>query len=311
MNVNYWAPTRARILALMLVVAGEASAQMGGVQGKVVDENGNPLEGVEITLELKGGGRIIEVTTNAKGDFAKGGIRPGTYTITYSLDGYEEARGEIQITMGRPEYMGTLTLAKLPEGTLTEEAHERAQQALVEAQAASGEKDYQATIESLKEFIELVPDSAEAYFNLAAAYEQIGDSENALVNYQKAVELKPDLYDAWVAIGEIYSSLKKWREGMDALGKALELQPNQTVVRFNYGAYAFNAGDMGAAQEAFEKLIESNPSHAMGHYQLGIVMVSQGQNEEAAVHLEKYLELEPEGANAATAKELLNTLKNK
>jgi tetratricopeptide (TPR) repeat protein len=173
---------------------------------------------------------------------------------------------------------------------------------------ASSSEDYQATIKSLQEFLEMVPNSAEAHFNIGAAYEKMGDTENALASYRKAVEFAPDMYDAWLAMGDLCGKTQKWQEGMEALGKALELQPDTGAVLFNYGAYAFNAGDVDAAEGAFERLVEADPTHAMGHYRLALVNVGQGDREKAIAHIEKYLELAPDSPNAAAAKELLNTL---
>lgn len=297
------------LMTLMLLVAGEASAQNAGVRGRVEDENGQPLEGVEIFLEKKGGGRTAKVSTNAKGEFVKAGLRVGTYKITYSLEGYETALSEFKVSFGAPRDLGTMTLPKLPEGVLGEKAAKAAQQHLDAATEASGKEDHQATIESLQKFVERVPDSGEAYYNIAAAYEKLGDQENALSNYRKATELRPNLYMAWVAMGTIYGAQEHWQEGMAAFEKGLELKPNELVVRFNYGVYAANAGDDEKAQQAFEKVTEIDPDYALAHYQLAVVIMSQGKTDEAVPHFEKYLELEPEGAYAAAAKQILESLK--
>ncbi|MFQ5790226.1 MAG: tetratricopeptide repeat protein [Acidobacteriota bacterium] len=297
------------LITSMLLVAADAGAQRGGIRGRVVDEHGDPLEGVEVLFELVDGARPLKTKTNAKGQFVKAGLRLGDYRITCSLEGYEVVVLQVRISFGRPQTLDDVVLAKLPEGTLTETTHRQAQDALDAAAAASEGEDHQAAIDSLKKFLELVPDSAEAHFNIAASYEKMGDAENALSYYQKAVELNPELFDAWVAIADLYSKQKKWKEGMAALEKALEIRPGEPLLRFNYGAYAFNAGDMALAQESFQELIELNPDYAMAYYQLAMVMVGQGKNDEAIPHFEKYLELEPEGANAATAQGILEQLK--
>ncbi len=303
-----WVFLRVGILLLTFLVAGEAGAQMGAVRGQIVDENGNPLEGVGITLQPDGGGRTFTTETNAKGEFVKGGLRAGQYVIQYDLEGYEQVKGRITISSGKPEYLDKVTMAELPEGVLTERTAKVAQGHLDAAMAASDTEDYKATIKSLQEFLEMVPNSAEAHFNIGAAYEKLGDTENALASYRKATEFAPDMYDAWLAMGDLCGSSQKWQEGMEALQKALELRPETGSVLFNYGAYAFNAGDVDTAEVAFEQLVQSNPTHAMGHYRLALVHVGQGDTDKAIAHIEKYLELQPDGPNAAAAKGLLKTL---
>ena len=309
MKVNHWIIGKASILLLMLLVATDAFAQMGGIRGRVVDEEGNPLEGVEISIQLVGGGRAFQAKTKSKGDYMRAGIKPGTYEITYRLEGFETGRANVKIGSGRPVEMDNTTLNKLPEGVLGEQAHARASAALEAATAASGDEDYETTIANLRKFLEDVPDSGEAYFNIGAAYEQMGDMDQALSNYEKACELNPQLYLSWVAVSDIYKARQEWQKGMDALAHALEVRPNELIYRFNYGAYALNAGDMDAAEDAFRTLVETHPTHAMSHYQLGLVMVGKGQNEEGITYLEKYIELAPEGANVPVARELLDTLK--
>jgi tetratricopeptide (TPR) repeat protein len=293
----------------MLLMATEATAQLGGLRGRVVDEEGNPLEGVEVAIDLVGGGRSFNTKSKSGGDYMRAGIKPGTYEVTFRLEGFETGRANVKIGSGRPMEMGNTTLNKLPEGVLGEQAHARASAALEEATAASTEGDFETTIANLRKFLEEVPDSGEAYFNIGAAYEQMGDMDQALENYEKACELNTSLYLSWVAVSDIYKARQEWVKAMDALGHALESRPNEIIYRFNYGAYALNAGNMDAAEDAFRKLIETHPDHAMSHYQLGLVMVGQGNNEEGITHLEKYLELDPQGANVPVAKELLQTLK--
>ncbi len=309
MKLNHWVIWKASILLLMLLVATDVFAQLGGLRGRVVDEEGNPLEGVEISIELVGGGRSLSANSKSQGDYMRAGGKPGTYEITYRLEGFETGRANVKVGSGRPMEMGNTTLNKLPEGVLGEQAHARASAALEAATVASGSEDYEATIAGLRKFLEDVPDSGEAYFNIGAAYEQMGDMEQALENYEKACELNEELYLSWVAVSDIYKSKQEWLKAMNALDKALVSRPNEIIYRFNYGAYALNAGDMEAAEGAFRKLVETHPDHAMSHYQLGLVMVGKGNNAEGITYLERYVELAPEGANVPVAKELLATLK--
>jgi tetratricopeptide (TPR) repeat protein len=298
------------IVALALATAFPAAAQRGVLRGKVVDAEGNPLEGVQVVIELQGGaGRKFTTTTKASGEFVRVGLSSASYSVTCTKDGYVPGLLELAISGSEPIDVGNIVLEKVPEGAITEKAREEAQKHLDAAMSASDKADYQATIESLKKFLETVPGSAEAHFNIAAAYEKLKDLDNAIASYQKAVELKPDFYDAYVAMGDIYGSRKQWQEGADQLEKALKLKPNEAQVLFNWGAYSANAGDPVKAQGAFEKLIQLDPKNAGVHYQLGVLLLSQAKNEEAIAAFEKYLELDPQGARAATVKEILSQIK--
>lgn len=86
------------ILALVAVfVAGQAIAQVvtytGSVYGKVVDANGAPLPGVTVTVE--GSGMAPKTLTSGDGgSYRFAGLSPGTYSVSFTLEGFTELRQE-------------------------------------------------------------------------------------------------------------------------------------------------------------------------------------------------------------------------
>lgn len=76
------------------------SAQTGNLFGTVVDEQGQPLPGVTITL-TNGGPPRIQVT-NAQGRFRFLELSPGNYTLKAELEGFATVeRSNIEILIGR------------------------------------------------------------------------------------------------------------------------------------------------------------------------------------------------------------------
>ena len=301
---------RLTIFALALGTAWGAEAQRAVVRGRVVEENGKPLEGVQILIELlESSARKYTGTSKANGDFVRVGLVTGTYRITCSKEGFVPAILDVPVKGTDNLDVGNVILTKVPEGFVTEEQRAEAQKHLEAAMSSSDQANYQTTIESLKKFLETVPDSPEAHFSLAVAYEKLGDRDNALTYYQKATKLKPDFYEAYVAMGEIYGAGKEWQAGAELLQKALKLRPGERQVLFNWGAYSANAGDLVTAQQAFEKLVQLDPQHALAHYQLGVTFLGQGKNEAAIRHFEQYLEIEPDGERAVAAKEILGQIR--
>ena len=62
----------------LVLLAGEVSAQTGTARGKVLDDKGQPLEGVKISIEFQGGiNRKNETKTNKKGEYTQVGLQPG------------------------------------------------------------------------------------------------------------------------------------------------------------------------------------------------------------------------------------------
>lgn len=307
MNWNRWTVVLTIVLALM---AADAFAQRGAVRGKIVDEQGNPVEDVEIIIQLSGGGgRKSTTETNEKGEFVKAGIKPGTYEIRYEKEGYRPLALGTQVGGFDQSDMGERVLYKLAPGELSESQHARATELLESVNSAAASGDDAAILQGLLEFIEMVPDSAEAHFNVGGAYEKQGDDDEAIEYYKKATELQSDFYDAWVALGDLYGERKDWAEGQAALGKALEIKSDNVIVVFNHAVHAQNAGDAEAARAGYEKVIQMDPARAAPYYQLGLMSVADTDNDKALMYFEKYLEVEPNGPQAAQAQGVVDALK--
>jgi TolB-like protein len=78
---------------------------------------------------------------------------------------------------------------------------------------------------------------------------------------------------------------------------------------FKQGMILWNGGSIAEAKKRFEAAVATDPNHAESHYQLGMIFVNEGNRRAAASHLETYLNLAPTGANSATAKGILATIK--
>ena len=82
-------------------MAQATSATTGGLSGTVKDDTGAPIAGVNVAIR----GVTSEATTSdAKGDFAFGGLPPGLYAIVASKAGYQTARqADLAIFAGEVE----------------------------------------------------------------------------------------------------------------------------------------------------------------------------------------------------------------
>ena len=283
------------------------AAQFGSLAGTVVDDEGNPVEGVEVTVDpeasLNSPPRRLK--TNNDGVFGVVGLTAGRYTLTYEREGHESATQEVQVQIGERNRLGEILLPRLPDDWVDPDAQVHFDAAV----AASRAEDYEKAIESFLIVLDMAPNTPEVHYNIGVAYENLENMEKAIEHYEKALELRPGYYEPLIPISDYYTNNKEWSRAAEYLKRATELRPNELAPQFNYGAVSMNAGDKDAAEAAFEKVLEIDPARAMAHYQLGMIAVSQAKNEEAILHLEKYVELDPEGAQAGAAKGVVDTLK--
>ena len=88
-------------------------AQTGGIQGKVSDENQQPLVGASV--------HIVELNrqagTNEQGNYSFTGVPDGTYTLTVSYIGYEQAERAVTVA----ESVQTVDFSLLSSGESLDE----------------------------------------------------------------------------------------------------------------------------------------------------------------------------------------------
>jgi hypothetical protein len=103
-------PNRIRILrwtiALLAIalaaapVLAQYGQSTGGIQGRVTDESGGALPGVQVTV--RGPGAPKTVYTDARGEFRITNLDPGTYTLALTLAGFQTVNREnVAVNLGR------------------------------------------------------------------------------------------------------------------------------------------------------------------------------------------------------------------
>jgi len=309
-------------LFVSLVTLGFAvpAAAQALVQGTVVDDKGQPVEGASIVIEQEGTNRHFDMKSNKKGEFMQIGLPSGNYKVTATKDKLTASQ-PVRVTQSRPSPV------KLVLGAAGAGPGENAQVAalrkvLDDALAASNAGRYDEAIAGFQKAIESNATCAPCYYNIGYAYTQKKDYDNAETNYKKAIELKADYSDAYSGLANVYNAQRKFDLAAAASAKATELSASSAGAGaaggggggnadalFNQGVILWNGGKVAEAKKAFESAIQANPNHAEAHYQLGMALVNEGNLAGAANEFETYTKLAPDGPNAAQAKALVAQLK--
>lgn len=293
-----------------LLVPGGASAQTGAARGKVVDEQGQPVEGAKVELDYKGGvTRKFETKTNKKGEFTQVGLQSGMYEITVTKEGFAPGQSGGRIALGDPTYLPEIKLRKPTAAgggasggadqlrTAFKNAIELAQAGKVdEAEAA------------YKELLTKAPSIPEIHYNLGFLYSQKKDWVNAEAAFLKALEVKPDYGDAMVALGRVYQDSGQGQKAIDLMSKGSA--GSDPKAQFNLGIMLMNQNKDEEALAAFKKTVELDPASAEAYFFIGTRSLQLGKLPEAVDALEKYIGMNPSNAaNLATAKQMLPALK--
>jgi tetratricopeptide (TPR) repeat protein len=296
----------------LLVPAPGAAQSSGGVRGKVVDEEKQPVADAEVLIEFEGGvTRKYEVKTNDKGEYMQVGLPVGPYKITATKEGYVPGAIGIRVGIGIAESMPDVELISneaaaqqaAPDTELIKEKFDKG----VEA-ARAGRLDEAETI--FNELLVEQPGIAEVHRNLGYIHAQREDWAKAEASYQAAIDLRPGDPAFVTALAKLYQDTGQEEKAVALMSQAAAENPEDAQTQLNQGIFQINQGQTAEAQASFEAALAADPSLAEAHYHLGTILVGQGKIPEAVEHLETYLASNPPNEQyAATAQGLVQALK--
>ena len=120
--------------------------------------------------------------------------------------------------------------------------------------------DVNAALREYRKVIELKPDRAEAYSNLAVAQKRQGELDSAIASLNKALELKPAYAQALTTRGGIFAEQYKWTEARRDFEQALKLNPGDDGALYGLSQALREAKDYAGAQQALSRLIARSPN---------------------------------------------------
>ena len=323
--MNYGTRIAASMLACTLLaaaVSAQAWAGRGRLSGTVQDADGNPVEGASVQLTLNGAGPEA-VATNAKGRWARAGLRGGTWEVLVSGSGYVSTSH----TAAVQEYAAPADRVFLRTVLETGSASASDGSAAVledneEAQAARGlleqgnglllAKDYEGAIEVFTEAFPSLPDGAKAAVLVAVAQAQVEleRDDEALASLEQALGLAPSNVDALRLIARRLTALDRGDEAQQYLDRLPEDQRADPEILVREGVALYNQNDFEGALAKLNVAVEAAPDWADAVYYRGLANMASGNNVAAAADFRKMLELEPESEKAEEAKQFAEYLES-
>lgn len=295
--------------AALLISASMASAQTGGVRGKILDDTGKPLEGVVVKMEFQGGMNLsFETKTNKKGEFMQIGLRPGNWKFTYTKETFQIFAAPMRISLGEATVLPDTKLMPAKAGAAA--GAEDLQKTFADAVAKLQANDFDGAIAAFDAMILKNPSLAEAHYNKGFAQYQKKDYAAAEATLKQALEVRADYSDARVLLSNIYSAQGQKEKAVEVMSAGASA--NDPKQLFNLGLALLNSGKNEEANATFLKLEAAEPGNAEAQYYLATGALGAGRTEECVTRLEKYLSLGPKNEqNKATAEGLLAALKKK
>ncbi len=152
----------------------------------------------------------------------------------------------------------------------------------------AGEGSYEKAINIFKRVLELMPSLHLARRDLAMAYMETGDVDNAVNHLIEVLRLNPSDVWSWVVLANLYIREKRDKEtGEKFIRKALEIKPDDAWALNSLAALNVERGDFEKAIALFEQSIAANADFANSYYGEAIALNKSSQPEKAVAVLER------------------------
>ena len=287
------------------------------LKGKVVDSSGQPIEGATVIITTPSLRTFkMNLKSDKKGEWGtilNDATMP--YHVRIEKEGYAPAESDKKVPVG--------------------DVGEVNAQLKTAAEAGAGASGAPAAPSPNEQAV--------LTFNEGVDLLSAGNKAGAEAKFLEAVGKNPDLPQGWQALASLAYDKKDWAKTLEYGKKATDLDPSLGQVygmmataatqagdkkaaaeyqakydeanpetaesMYNKGIDAYNKKKIKEAEELLTKAVAAKPELAIAHFWLGMASFNLNKKAAAKEHLQKYLELDPNGAEAATAKELLPLLK--
>ena len=128
----------------------------------------------------------------------------------------------------------------------------------------TSQKQHLQAIKMGEELVEKNANDASLRFNLALTYRKHGDSQKAILHYQKLIEDFPDHQAGTINLGMLFKSEKMWSQAEQVLERAIKISNGKKKAKALaiLGSVHLKQNHFEQALTAFQRSIQYRPDHA-------------------------------------------------
>jgi protein O-GlcNAc transferase len=160
------------------------------------------------------------------------------------------------------------------------------------------EKKYKDAITLISKALGLGRDVSAMCFNLARAYEECGQLDEALAMFQRALVQTPGDADTIFGIGCIRLAQERYAEALDAFNKALDISPQHRNAFNNKGLALKGLGKSEEAITCYIAALNIDPKHVDSMLNLATLLESLNRLDDAHEVYGQLLKIEPNHVGA-------------
>ncbi len=276
--------------SLLLLLSG-TTVLGGSLEVHCVTGDGEPLRGVDVTLQLLPGGQVESKKTNKKGDVDFKTPETGIYRVWGRAEGYAPAFHEYIDVAEQPDARVTLTFQL---GNSLDKLHfedpaaaQASNDLLIAGIQAFQSGETETAVGKIEEALQVNPANPDAQFNLAVLYLQTRQLDNAEQALKDSVELL-------TAFAKIYAGTPSEAPIRQSLAKAEELLASMPMQHIGVEAdQALVDKDYETAIAKYQQMIQMDPNNAVILYNLALAQTHANLLGEAKQNIARAIELKP------------------
>mmetsp|Transcript_9445 Transcript_9445/g.14159 ORF Transcript_9445/g.14159 Transcript_9445/m.14159 type:complete len:856 (-) Transcript_9445:184-2751(-) len=149
-----------------------------------------------------------------------------------------------------------------------------------------------------KKALVMNPKYSDAWYNLGVAHAALGQSKEAIVNYEIATTFNPRCVEAFNNQGVIYKELGNLQKSIQCYKKALAVNPAFALTLNNLGVIYTSLGKLDEAYKYCVRAVQANPHYAEAYNNLGVLFRDEGNMKLAINSYDRSLKIDPNSKNA-------------
>jgi tetratricopeptide (TPR) repeat protein len=162
--------------------------------------------------------------------------------------------------------------------------------------------EYDQAIADFDQAITLKPDDAGTYSSRGDAYRKKGEYDRAIADYDQALALEPDYAEAYYGRGLTYSLNGEYDRAIKDFDQALALKPGYAEAYYGRGLTYRLKGEHDHAIADFDQALALKPDYAEAHYRRGLIYNLKGEHDRAITDFDQALALKPDDGETYKAR---------